>query len=382
MRGRRSTARAIAIRCRWPPDSCTPRSPTGRVVAAGQPVDELVGARQRRRAPRSSRLVGAVDAVADVLGDRPREQRRLLHHRRDPAPKPGRVELAHVAAADADAPFGRDRRSAASGSAASTCRIPTCRRAPRPRPARCADRSPLSASTSVRVGIAEPDALERDRAVERLRPIAAVERDERRACRAASKIHCVAPIGAHRLGREARRVAESARDEQRVEDERDERAGRQPAATIRWPPTQIASSAAHSPATNDTPPSADAAHDLPARELERARHLARRSVPRSALFPRERADRADAADDFRRRAPGLRVRPLHVGRQRPARAGRAATSPSQSAARPAASAASAAATCRTAARCRRSRTPRIAARRRAPRRARIAAAARRPRGAS
>ncbi|KAL5722706.1 hypothetical protein ACHQM5_006192 [Ranunculus cassubicifolius] len=34
--GSLSTALAIAIRCFWPPDSCTPRSPTGVLYASGK----------------------------------------------------------------------------------------------------------------------------------------------------------------------------------------------------------------------------------------------------------------------------------------------------------------------------------------------------------
>ena len=45
MRGSASSARAIAIRWRWPPDSVSPRSPIERVVAVGQLGDEAVGLR-------------------------------------------------------------------------------------------------------------------------------------------------------------------------------------------------------------------------------------------------------------------------------------------------------------------------------------------------
>jgi len=45
----RRRARAIAIRCRCPPDSFTPRFPDLRVVGLGQPPDEVVRLRQPRR---------------------------------------------------------------------------------------------------------------------------------------------------------------------------------------------------------------------------------------------------------------------------------------------------------------------------------------------
>ena len=44
-----SSARAIASRCRWPPDSRWPRSPMTRLVAVGQRGDELVRVRRARR---------------------------------------------------------------------------------------------------------------------------------------------------------------------------------------------------------------------------------------------------------------------------------------------------------------------------------------------
>jgi hypothetical protein len=37
MRGSFSTARAMAMRCFWPPESCTPRSPTSVRKPSGNP---------------------------------------------------------------------------------------------------------------------------------------------------------------------------------------------------------------------------------------------------------------------------------------------------------------------------------------------------------
>ncbi len=49
MRGSMTTARAIAVRCFWPPDSVMPRSPDHRVVALREVGDVLVEPRDRRR---------------------------------------------------------------------------------------------------------------------------------------------------------------------------------------------------------------------------------------------------------------------------------------------------------------------------------------------
>ena len=180
-----------------------------------------------------SLAVGAADAIRDVLADRAREQRRILQHGRHPAAEPRRVELAHVAAADADAPFVRiveaqqqvqHRRLA--GSRLADERDDLAGRDP--------EIDPFERLHFGTGGIAEAHAFERDRRLELLRPIAAIERNLRRRAdeledpvRGADR--------AHRLGHEPGGVAKPARDQQRVEDERDERAGREAAADNQVP---------------------------------------------------------------------------------------------------------------------------------------------------
>src|SRR5262245_8856340 len=77
-----------------------------RVVSIREAIDELVGAGELG-GRHDLAIGGATDAVRDVLADAAREQRWILQHRRYPAAEPRRVELAHVTAADADAPFIR-----------------------------------------------------------------------------------------------------------------------------------------------------------------------------------------------------------------------------------------------------------------------------------
>ena len=59
-----SSARAIATRWRCPPDSVTPRSPTGRVVAVRQAADVVVQVGQLRGACRSRLRVASLRASA------------------------------------------------------------------------------------------------------------------------------------------------------------------------------------------------------------------------------------------------------------------------------------------------------------------------------
>ena len=53
IRGSRSSVRAMAMRCFWPPESVTPRSPTQVVIAVRQADDELVDAGGLGRGARS-----------------------------------------------------------------------------------------------------------------------------------------------------------------------------------------------------------------------------------------------------------------------------------------------------------------------------------------
>jgi hypothetical protein len=98
--GSRYSARASAMRWRWPPDSCAPRSPDGAVVAAGQRGDEAMRlGRARRRLDRGA--VRRRFAVGDVLGDG----------------AVGEEELSCATVAD--------RRRSAAGSSVGECRTPS-----------------------------------------------------------------------------------------------------------------------------------------------------------------------------------------------------------------------------------------------------------------
>ena len=94
-------ARAIASRCRWPPDSITPALADVGVVALRQPRDELV---RRRGAGRRLDLGVARlrPAEADVLARRGGEDHRLLRHQRELPPQVGARHLAQVDAVERD----------------------------------------------------------------------------------------------------------------------------------------------------------------------------------------------------------------------------------------------------------------------------------------
>ena len=98
-----SSARAIASRCRWPPDSRWPALADHRLVAVRQRDDELVrvgGARRRLDLLRAG--APCDDSVRDVVGDRVVEQHRLLRHDADLPPQRGERHVAHVDAVDED----------------------------------------------------------------------------------------------------------------------------------------------------------------------------------------------------------------------------------------------------------------------------------------
>ncbi len=79
-RGDRTSARASESRCRCPPDSVVPRSPSRAVEAVGQRGDEPVGLRRAQRLPH---LVVATSAPSvDVAADGVVEEEGLLRHQR------------------------------------------------------------------------------------------------------------------------------------------------------------------------------------------------------------------------------------------------------------------------------------------------------------
>ncbi len=79
-RGRRTSARASEIRCRWPPDSVVPRSPSRVSRPSRQRGDEAVGLGGAQRGP--DLLVGDVGAQRDVAADGVVEEERGLRHQR------------------------------------------------------------------------------------------------------------------------------------------------------------------------------------------------------------------------------------------------------------------------------------------------------------
>ena len=80
-------------------------------------------------------LVGRVGPPeADVVGDRPAEEERILQHDAELAPVRAEPHVAKVDAVDAHGALRRGRRSARRASRSSTCRRPTRRRARCSRP--------------------------------------------------------------------------------------------------------------------------------------------------------------------------------------------------------------------------------------------------------
>ena len=101
-----STARAIASRWRWPPETLVPPWATSASSPSGMRAHEVVGLRDPQRRPHL--VLGGVGlAVAQVVGDRAGEQVRLLRHQPDARVQDLGVELAHVDAVDAHAAPGR-----------------------------------------------------------------------------------------------------------------------------------------------------------------------------------------------------------------------------------------------------------------------------------
>ena len=101
------SARAIARRCRWPPDRPTPPSPTRVATPVGKRVDELSApgrvAAHRRIVPH--RRVGR--AVAQVVEHAAGEQHRVLRHEPDLTAQARERTAPQIDAIDEDAPAGR-----------------------------------------------------------------------------------------------------------------------------------------------------------------------------------------------------------------------------------------------------------------------------------
>ena len=120
-----ASARAMARRCRCPPETLAPPCATGASSCSGIVVDELAALGDLEVVPEP--LVGGLlVAVAQVVGHGAAEQERLLRHEADPAPQVLLRHLAHVDAVHEHAAAGdvveaRDeadeRRLAAAGAA-------------------------------------------------------------------------------------------------------------------------------------------------------------------------------------------------------------------------------------------------------------------------
>ena len=116
----RSSARAIASRWRWPPDSMTPRSPIIVCIALRQRRDELVRVGVARRGV-ELRLIGIGLAEPQILLDRAVEQVGVLVHDGDhPAHRFG-VERRQIAPADQHACPAAGRTGAAAGARPRIC---------------------------------------------------------------------------------------------------------------------------------------------------------------------------------------------------------------------------------------------------------------------
>ena len=94
----RITARAMPMRCRWPPDKRQSAFADHRVVAVRHLGDELVGVGELRGGDDFG-LGRARPAIGDVLADRAAEQHRVLQHEADLAAQ--RRELGVVPDVDA-----------------------------------------------------------------------------------------------------------------------------------------------------------------------------------------------------------------------------------------------------------------------------------------
>ena len=101
MSGLRSRARASAMRCRSPPQSCVPLNPDGRVVALGQGLDEVVDLRLHGRGTNPLER-GVRLAVGDVVADGLRAELRVLPREADPAPPALELDLRERHSVDTD----------------------------------------------------------------------------------------------------------------------------------------------------------------------------------------------------------------------------------------------------------------------------------------
>ena len=103
--GSLSSARAMAMRWRWPPESRLPRSPICGVVAAREVEDEVVG-EGGAGGGLDPRLVHVLEAVGDVGAHGVVEEHRLLGDEADLLAQALERRVAHVDAVDGDGALG------------------------------------------------------------------------------------------------------------------------------------------------------------------------------------------------------------------------------------------------------------------------------------
>ena len=109
-RGRRTTARASAMRWRWPPDSEAPRSPTRVSSPSGSAATKPSACASRSAAHTASSSI--VGAQRDVAAHGVVEQERLLRHDGRDGRDPAARHLAQVDPVEQDAPLaGSTRRT-------------------------------------------------------------------------------------------------------------------------------------------------------------------------------------------------------------------------------------------------------------------------------
>ena len=95
-------ARAMAMRWRWPPDSVTPRSPTGVSNFCGSAAMKSAAcANSAARATSASLACGP--AEADIVAHRGGEHHAVLRHQRDARTQVRRIEIGKAHAVERDA---------------------------------------------------------------------------------------------------------------------------------------------------------------------------------------------------------------------------------------------------------------------------------------
>ena len=104
-RGFRNSARAMATRCFWPPESVRPRSPIDRPVAFREAGDIGTQPGQFRRTG-DLRFRGIRDAPGDVLSQSRAEQEGLLRNKADLAADLFGIEIAQIDAVHEHSPGG------------------------------------------------------------------------------------------------------------------------------------------------------------------------------------------------------------------------------------------------------------------------------------